>query len=335
MGSMSTACGRANGTTPATTGGRFVPTEPVFRNWVTPDGSAGPSGEGGFAAERGRYHLYVSLACPYAHRTVIFRKLKELESVISMSVIDPVMGEQGWQFGEGSLADNVNGKHRLGEIYLLADPRYTGRVSVPVLWDKERRTIVNNELPEIIRMLNSAFAALTNDRADYYPQELRAEIDRVNARVYSDVNIGVYRAGFATKQAAYEEGCRTVFAALDWIEELLSRQRYLVGPRLTEADWRLFTTLVRFDAVYYSHFKCNLRRIVDYPNLSNYLRDLYQMPGHSRDREFGSHQAALLHEHDRDQSDAHRTARAGARLRGAARPREIRTSGVGSGGNAV
>ena len=265
----------------AANGGRFVPAEPVFRNWVTPDGGVGPSGEGGFAAERGRYHLYVSLACPYAHRTVIFRKLKELESVISMSILDPVMGEQGWEFGStpGTIADAVNGKHRLGEIYLLADPRYTGRVSVPVLWDKERGTIVNNESPEIIRMLNSAFGSLTNDRADYYPAELRAEVDRINTRVYNDINIGVYRAGFATAQNAYEEGCRAVFAALDWVEELLSRQRYLVGPRLTETDWRLFTTLVRFDAVYNSHFKCNLRRISDYPNLSNYLRDLYQVPG--------------------------------------------------------
>jgi glutathionyl-hydroquinone reductase len=265
----------------AATGGRFVPSEPVFRNWVTPDGSPGPSGTGGFAAERDRYHLYVSLACPYAHRTVIFRKLKKLESVISMSVLDPVMGEQGWRFGDGpgTTPDTVNAKQRLGEIYLLADPRYTGRVSVPVLWDKSRRTIVNNESPEIIRMLNAAFAAFTNDRADYYPAELRAEIDRINARVYSDVNIGVYRAGFATTQAAYEEGCRAVFAALDWIEELLSHQRYLAGARLTEADWRLFTTLVRFDAVYYSHFKCNLRRIVDYPNLWNYVRELYRMSG--------------------------------------------------------
>ena len=265
----------------AATGGRFVPTEPVFRNWVTPDGSPGPSGQGGFAAERGRYHLYVSLACPYAHRTVIFRKLKKLESVISMSILEPVMGEQGWEFGSGSgtIADTVNGKQRLGEIYLLADPRYTGRVSVPVLWDIKRRTIVNNESPEIIRMLNSAFASLTDDRADYYPPELRGEIDRTNARVYRDVNIGVYRAGFATTQEAYEDACREVFAALDWLEALLSRQRYLVGARLTEADWRLFTTLVRFDAVYYSHFKCNLRRIADYHNLSNYLRDLYQVPG--------------------------------------------------------
>jgi len=263
------------------TDGRFVPTAPVFRNWVTPDGSPGPSGEGGFAAERDRYHLYVSLACPYAHRTVIFRKLKELESVISISVLDPVMGEQGWQFGSGpgTTADTVNGKRRLGEIYLLADARYTGRVSVPLLWDKKRRTIVNNESPEIIRMLNSAFATLTNDRADYYPDDLRAEIDRINARVYNDVNIGVYRAGFATTQAAYEEGCHAVFAALDWIDDILSHQRYLAGARLTEGDWRLFTTLVRFDAVYYGHFKCNVRRIVDYPNLWNYLRELYQVPG--------------------------------------------------------
>ena len=265
----------------AATGGRFVPTEPVFRNWVTPDGSPGPSGQGGFAAERARYHHKVSLACPYAHRTVIFRKLKKLESVISMSILEPVMGEQGWEFGTGpgTRADTVDGKQRLGEIYLLADPRYTGRVSVPVLWDIKRRTIVNNESPEIIRMLNSAFASLTDDRADYYPPELRGEIDRTNARVYRDVNIGVYRAGFATTQETYEDACREVFAALDWLEALLSRQRYLVGARLTEADWRLFTTLVRFDAVYYSHFKCNLRRLADYHNLSNYLRDLYQVPG--------------------------------------------------------
>src|SRR5262245_5978615 len=208
-------------------GGCFVPAEPVFRNWITPDGSPGPSGKGGFAAERGRYHLYVSLACPYAHRTVIFRKLKDLESAISISILDPVMGEQGWEFGAspGTIADTVNGKKRLGEIYLLADPRYTGRVSVPVLWDKERRTIVNNESPEIIRMLNTAFAALTNDRTDYYPPELRSEIDRINARVYNDVNIGVYRAGFATAQRAYEEGCRAWVPALDWIEDILSRQR--------------------------------------------------------------------------------------------------------------
>jgi glutathionyl-hydroquinone reductase len=265
----------------ALTGGRFVPTEPVFRNWITTDGSPGPSGQGGFAAERGRYHLYVSLACPYAHRTVIFRKLKRLEDVISLSILEPVMGEAGWEFGSGpgTIPDYVNQTKRLGEIYLLANPRYTGRVSVPVLWDMERRTIVNNESPEIIRMFNSAFAAYTDDCTDYYPPDLREEIDQTNTRVYRDVNIGVYRAGFATIQEAYEEGCRAVFSALDWIEERLSRQRYLVGSRLTEADWRLFTTLLRFDAVYYGHFKCNLRRITDYPNLWNYLRDLYTVAG--------------------------------------------------------
>src|SRR5580658_3848616 len=261
--------------------GHFIRPTPRFRNFVTADGSAGPTGTGGFAAEPGRYHLYISFACPWAHRTLIFRALKKLDGAISVSNAAPLYSKTGWEFSKerGGTGDKVNGKATLAEIYLLADPRYTGRVSVPVLWDKKQRTIVNNESPEIIRMLNSAFAAFTNDRADYYPQELRAEIDRINTRVYSDVNIGVYRAGFATEQSAYEEGCRAVFAALDWIEELLSHQRYLAGARLTEADWRLFTTLVRFDAVYYSHFKCNLRRIVDYPNMSNYLRELYQVPG--------------------------------------------------------
>jgi glutathionyl-hydroquinone reductase len=264
----------------AATGGRFAMTEPRFRNWVTPDGKSGPSGEGGFPAERGRYHLYVSPACPFAHRAIIFRKLKRLEEVISLSTVEPVMGEQGWEFGAGpDFADSVNGKRRLGEIYLLAEPRYSGRVSVPVLWDKERRTIVNNESPEIIRMLNSAFAALTNEHTDYYPAALREEIDRINDRVFRCVNAGVYRAGFATTQAAYEEGFRDLFATLDWLEERLGRQRYLVGADITEADWRLFTTLVRFDAVYHGHFKCNRNQIADYRNLSNYLRDLYQVPG--------------------------------------------------------
>jgi glutathionyl-hydroquinone reductase len=262
----------------ASTRGRFIPTAAQFRNWVTPNGGPGPSGEGGFPAARDRYHLYVSLACPFAHRTIIFRKLKKLEDAISLSVVEPVMGEQGWEFGNGG-TDTVTGKSRLGEIYLLASPRYTGRVSVPVLWDKERRTIVSNESPEIIRMLNSAFAAFTDDRTDYYPEELREEIDSINDRVFRDVNTGVYRAGFATTQEAYEEGFGDVFAALDWLDERLSRQRYLAGRRITEADWRLFTTIVRFDAVYYSHFKCNRRRITDYRNLSNYLRDLFQVPG--------------------------------------------------------
>ena len=261
------------------TGGRFNRTEPKFRNWVTPDGSPGPSGSGGFKAERGRYHLYVSLACPWAHRTVLFRKLKGLEDVISMTEVEPLMGDEGWQFGPDADLDTVNGKQKLNQIYLLTDPRYTGRVSVPVLWDKERRTIVNNESPEIIRMLNSAFDAFTNNRTDYYPAELRGEIDAVNALVFKNVNNGVYRCGFASTQEAYEEAFLDLCGTLDQLEARLSRQRYLAGGAITEADWRLFTTLLRFDAVYVGHFKCNLRRIADYPNLSNYLRDLYQVPG--------------------------------------------------------
>jgi glutathionyl-hydroquinone reductase len=267
--------------TQRTPGGRFVRTSTRFRNWITEDGAAGPTGEGGFAAARDRYHLYVALACPWAHRTVIMRTLKGLEEVVSMSVVEPLYGPHGWRFGTspGTTPDIVNGASELAEIYLRADPRYSGRVSVPVLWDKERRTIVNNESAEIIRMLNGAFGRFTNVRTDYYPPALREEIDRVNALVYDNVNNGVYRAGFATSQEAYEEAFRALFAALDEVEQRLGRQRYLVGRDITEADWRLFTTLVRFDAVYYSHFKCNLRRIIDYPNLSNYLRDLYQQEG--------------------------------------------------------
>jgi putative glutathione S-transferase len=256
--------------------GRFVRPQTRFRNWITSDGSPGPSGEGGFPAARGRYHLYVALSCPWAHRTVIFRRLKELAEVISMSVVEPIQRDNGWEF---AAPDTANGKQNLAEIYLLADPRFSGRVTVPTLWDKERGTIVNNESAEIIRMFNSAFDAFTPVKSDYYPGALRAEIDRINARVYENVNNGVYRAGFATAQVAYEEAFRGVFTVLDEIEQRLAGQRYVAGSRLTEADWRLFTTLIRFDAVYYSHFKCNLRRIVDYPNLSNYLRDLYQVPG--------------------------------------------------------
>jgi putative glutathione S-transferase len=262
--------------------GHFIRPTTRFRNYVTADGSPGPSGEGGFAAERGRYHLYVSLACPWAHRTLIFRKLKALEDVISVSVTEPLYGKTGWEFGTaapGATPDAANGKATLAEIYLLADSHYSGRVSVPALWDKKRRTIVNNESAEIIRMLNSAFDAFTDVRADYFPPALRAEIDRINDMVYPNLNNGVYRAGFATSQAAYEEAARGVFATLDRLEDILSRQRYLAGRQITEADWRLFTTLIRFDAVYYSHFKCNVRRIADYPNLSNYLRELYQIPG--------------------------------------------------------
>ena len=258
-----------------TKGGAFKRQEDAFRDWVKRDGSSA------YKPESGRYHLYVSFACPWAHRTVIMRMLKRLEDTVSMSVVEPLYGPHGWRFGTtpGTTPDTVNGTSELYEVYLRADRRYTGRVSVPVLWDKERRTIVNNESAEIIRMLNGAFRRFTNVHTDYYPSALREEIDRVNALVYENVNNGVYRAGFATSQEAYEEAFRAVFGALDEIERRLSRQRYLVGKDITEADWRLFTTLVRFDAVYYSHFKCNLRRIVDYPNLSNYLRDLYQQDG--------------------------------------------------------
>jgi glutathionyl-hydroquinone reductase len=261
--------------------GRFIRPSSVFRNFVTADGNAGPSGEGGFPAEAGRYHLYISLACPWAHRTLIFRTLKKLDGVISVSITEPLYGKTGWEFGtaRGGELDTVNGKKTLAEIYLLADPHYTGRVSVPALWDKKRRTIVNNESSEIIRMLNSAFDKFTNARTDYHPPGLRAEIDRINDIIYPTVNNGVYRAGFATSQEAYEEAARGIFTTFDELEERLSRQRYLVGEQTTEADWRLFTTLIRFDSVYYSHFKCNLRRVADYPNLWNYLRDLYQVPG--------------------------------------------------------
>jgi putative glutathione S-transferase len=263
------------------TGGRFVRQDSTFRSWVTPDGSPGPAGAGGFKAEPGRYHLYVSLACPWAHRTLILRKLKRLEDVISLSVVSPLMGREGWTFetSEGSTGDPVNGQRLLSGLYVLADPHFSGRVSVPVLWDKQKRTVVNNESSEIIRMLNSAFNACTGVTTDYYPAALRVPIDAINAVVYNTVNNGVYKAGFATTQEAYEDAFRALFTTLEEIEVKLSRQRYLVGASLTEADWRLFTTLVRFDAVYYSHFKCNKRRIADFPNLSNYLRDLYQVPG--------------------------------------------------------
>jgi glutathionyl-hydroquinone reductase len=260
--------------------GRFVRPQTRFRNFVTSDGSPGPSGVGGFKAEAGRYHLYVSLACPWAHRTLIMRRLKTLDGVISISNVAPHMGSEGWTFdGEGSTGDPVNGAARLSEIYLLADPHYTGRVSVPVLWDKHRRTIVSNESSEIIRMFNTAFDAFTNERTDYYPPPLRPDIDRINTLVFENINNGVYRSGFARTQSAYEEAFHALFATLDGIEQELAQHRYLVGNTLTEADWRLFTTLVRFDAVYYSHFKCNQRRIIDYPNLSNYVRDLYQVSG--------------------------------------------------------
>ena len=284
------------------TGGAFKRQESSFRNWVTADGGAGPTGDAGFKAEAGRYHLYVSLACPWAHRTLIFRKLKGLEDKISVSVVDPLMLDEGWTLkgADGAtVPDFVNRKTRLYEIYLLADKDYTGRVTVPVLWDKQKRTIVTNESAEIIRMFNSAFDGLdgVKDDLDFYPEDLRGEIDAVNKAVYDHVNNGVYKAGFATEQSVYEKEATVLFEELDRLEARLGTQRYLAGDRITEADWRLFTTLIRFDAVYHGHFKCNLRRIADYPNLANYMRELYQVPGvaetvnmdHIKQHYYGSH----------------------------------------------
>ena len=261
--------------------GRFEREDAGFRNWVTADGSAGPSGIGGFKAEPNRYHLYVSLACPWAHRTTIYRKLKGLEDMISLSIVHPFMGDKGWTFAEGAgvIADPIVKADYLYEVYIAAKPDYTGRVTVPVLWDKETNTIVSNESSEIIRMFNSAFDEVGATAVNFLPTELLAEIDTVNEFVYSAVNNGVYKAGFATTEAAYKEAVITLFDALDTLEARLVDQRYLLGDTITEADWRLFTTLVRFDAVYVGHFKCNIRRIVDYPNLWGYLRDLYQVPG--------------------------------------------------------
>lgn len=258
------------------TGGRFVREDAGFRHWVSADGSSG------FPAEAGRYHLYISLACPWAHRALLLRQLKGLEDAVGLSVVDPFMGDRGWQFsdGPGCIPDAVNGADYLHQIYTLAVPDYTGRVTTPTLWDKEKRTIVSNESADIIRMFNSAFDAVArHPQRDFHPAELRAEIERINGPVYHDVNNGVYKAGFATSQEAYETAFQALFARLDELDGRLARSRYLVGERITEADWRLFTTLVRFDPVYYGHFKCNLRRISDYPNLSGYLRELYQMPG--------------------------------------------------------
>ncbi len=279
--------------------GEFVRLESQFRHWITPDGRPGPSGEGGFVAERDRYHLYVSLACPWAHRTLIFRKLKGLEKMISVSVVNPYMGEEGWHFApyHGSTADDINQAQYLYENYLLADPHYTGIVTVPVLWDKQQKTIVNNESSEIIRMFNSAFDHLGAKPEDYYPDALRVQIDEVNQLVYNNINNGVYRAGFASEQQAYKKAYHRLFSTLDQLEERLTHQPYLAGETLSEADWRLFTTLVRFDTVYYSHFKCNRQRLVDYPNLWRFTRHLYQIEGiadtvnmdHIKHHYYGSH----------------------------------------------
>ncbi|MGB3538646.1 MAG: glutathione S-transferase family protein [Mesorhizobium sp.] len=281
------------------TGGKFERSQAQWRDWITPDGKPAPGRSRGFKAEPGRYHLYVSLACPWAHRTLIFRALKKLEGIISVSVVHPFMGADGWTFlaEDGTTGDTLYGLDFLHQIYTKADPVYSGRVTVPVLWDKKEQTIVNNESSEIIRMLNTAFNEWGDGSLDFYPPALRGEIDTINALVYPAINNGVYRAGFATTQSAYEEAFHELFATLDQLEERLSKQRYLVGGQITEADWRLFTTLVRFDPVYVGHFKCNLRRIADYPNLSNYLRDLYQVPGvagtvnlhHIKAHYYGSH----------------------------------------------
>ncbi|MHC8406729.1 glutathione S-transferase family protein [Pseudomonas sp. TMB3-21] len=279
--------------------GAFQREQAQRRNWVTADGTPGPSGVGGFAAEPGRYHLYVSLACPWAHRTLILRKLKGLDSLIDVSVVSYLMLENGWTFDQshGSTGDKLDDLSFLHQRYTADTADYTGRVTVPVLWDKQQNRIVSNESAEIIRMFNSAFDELTGNKLDFYPAPLRAEIDALNDRIYPAVNNGVYRAGFATSQQAYEEAFDEVFAELDRLEQLLGANRYLVGEYLTEAGVRLFTTLIRFDAVYHGHFKCNLRRIADYPNLSNWLREMYQWPGiaetvdftHIKNHYYGSH----------------------------------------------
>ncbi|MDB5577054.1 MAG: Glutathione transferase [Bradyrhizobium sp.] len=262
-------------------GGRFVRSESQFRNWVTPDGAAGPTGIGGYRAEAGRYHLYAALACPWSHRTLIFRALKGLTESITVSVTHWRMGADGWTFddGAGVIPDPILGASKAYEVYKANSVDYTGRVTVPILWDRETATIVSNESADIIRMMNSAFDQVGAAAGDYYPERLRPDIDRINAEIYERVNNGVYKAGFATGQRAYEEAVVPLFATLDDLELLLGDQRYLCGPHISEADWRLFPTLVRFDAVYVGHFKCNIRRLSDYPNLWAYTRELFQWPG--------------------------------------------------------
>lgn len=280
-------------------GGRFIRKDSQFRNWITKDGSAGPSGQAGFQAEKDRYHLYVSLACPWAHRTLMLRALKGLEDYISISIVNPLMLENGWTFekADGVIQDTVNQADFLYQVYLEADPHYTGRVTVPVLWDKKTKTIVNNESSEIIRMLNFAFDDIGAKEGDYSPEALMDEIDSMNEFVYDNINNGVYKAGFATAQAVYNEEVAKVFAALDKLESYLNGKKYLIGDQLTEADIRLFTTLVRFDAVYYGHFKCNYKRLIDYPNLWRLTRDIYHIDGveetvnmdHIKDHYYKSH----------------------------------------------
>ncbi len=283
--------------------GSFKRRDAQLRNWVTADGGPGPSGEGGFKAEAGRYHLYISLACPWAHRTLIVRRLKRLEDAIPVYVVHYHMGEMGWSFedGPGCTGDKLNGAEFIHQIYQKSDPAYSGRASVPVLWDAERQTIVNNESPEIIRMFDTAFDGIdgVDTTLDLYPEALRAEIDAVNDPIYNHVNNGVYKCGFGRSQEAYEEAFDNLFATLDAMEARLAGQRYLAGERITEADWRFFTTLVRFDPVYVGHFKCNRQRLMDYPNLWNYTRELYQVPGvaetvdlfHIKQHYYGSHES--------------------------------------------
>jgi glutathionyl-hydroquinone reductase len=264
------------------TGGAFKRSEASFRNWITADGSPGPTGTGGFKAESGRYHLYVSYACPWAHRTLIFRALKGLSDHIGVSVVHPDMLDDGWTFATdypGATGDSLHGLPFARDLYRLAQPGVTTRVTVPILWDRQTNAIVSNESSEIIRMFNAAFDGLTGDRQDFWPQDLREAIEPVNARIYDSLNNGVYKSGFATTQAAYDTAVQALFETLDWLEARLSDNRYLMGDRLTEADWRLFPTLIRFDPVYHLHFKCNRKRIIDYPNLWAYTRELYQWPG--------------------------------------------------------
>ena len=266
----------------ASSGGRFLRSTTAWRDWITPDGAAGPDGQRGFPAESGRYHLYVSYACPWAHRTLIFRALKGLEPHVEVSVVHPDMLSEGWEFRKdfpGATGDRLFGLPYLRDLYLRADPKASGRVTVPVLWDKATGTIVSNESAEIIRMFNSAFDGVTGNRDDYYPAALRGQIDALNERIYSAFNNGVYRAGFASTQEAYDAAVGPVFQTMQWADERLSRSRYLTGERLTEADWRLFTSAVRFDTVYHTHFKCNRAWIREYPNLWGWLRELYQWPG--------------------------------------------------------
>ncbi len=282
------------------TGGRFERSAAAFRNWITADGAAGPDGKDGFRAEPDRYHLYVAYACPWAHRTLIFRKLKKLERLISISVVNPIMREHGWTFRPGYkvIADPIHNAECMHQVYTAAKSDYSGRVTVPVVWDKHQHTIVSNESADIIRMFNSAFDGVGAAAGDFYPADLRQEIDEINELVYDNVNNGVYKSGFATTQEAYEEAVVPLFETLGQLEERLDAQRYLCGERLTEADWRLFTTLIRFDPVYVGHFKCNIRRIDDYPNLSNYLRELYQMPGVSETVEFRAIKMHYYGSHD-------------------------------------